>query len=672
MFSALITSLRTLNQLLNAGIAITAFSLLLYALSFNLRDRVARSFALILLCVVIVFVADSIASVATGLAELEFFLRLQWIGIIFLPAAYLHFSDAVLATTGRPSRGRRRLAVLLVYGISFIFLAALPLSLLVGPLVEDQGPAPHLERTWLTLIFTVYYVLVIGLAGINLARAYRRTVTRASRRRMVYLLVGALAPALGSYPYLLFGSGFAARHALLFWITATLGNLLVSALLVSMAYGAAFFGVPWPDRVVKRRLFKWLMRGPVTASTVLAITTLVRRAGESFGQSYSAAVPIVMVGSILLLEHLITLAAPVWERWLLYGGDRREIEQLQTMEERLLTSGDLRQFLEAILAAACDRLQSSGGFAAGLGMQGIDLIITLGSGDQFEKEELSDNLLAEVENNDPNEELFSWGDFWLVPLFAQKEQPDNSRGRLVGLLGVKRRSESSLDEEQVEALSILAKRAALALEDRRTQQQVFTSLEALGPSAQLIHRLGAAVRYHTGPSLTNTLTQPLQSEDTSLDEDTLPRWVKDALTHYWGGPKLTQSPLLALRVAKQELAAHDGNPANALRALLRRAIESIRPEGERRFTGEWILYNILEMKFLEGRKVREVALRLAMSEADLYRKQRVAIEAVAAAIVEMEQKAAEESSDLPVDESTSEFPAAKPQERNGSSNERLA
>ncbi len=37
----------------------------------------------------------------------------------------------------------------------------------------------------------------------------------------------------------------------------------------------------------------------------------------------------------------------------------------------------------------------------------------------------------------------------------------------------------------------------------------------------------------------------------------------------------------------------------------------------------WILYNILEMKFLEGKKVREVAMRLAMSEADLYRKQRV-------------------------------------------------
>jgi hypothetical protein len=43
------------------------------------------------------------------------------------------------------------------------------------------------------------------------------------------------------------------------------------------------------------------------------------------------------------------------------------------------------------------------------------------------------------------------------------------------------------------------------------------------------------------------------------------------------------------------------------------------------------------LKFLEGKKVREIALRLAMSEADLYRKQRVAIEAVARAVLEMER-----------------------------------
>jgi hypothetical protein len=67
-------------------------------------------------------------------------------------------------------------------------------------------------------------------------------------------------------------------------------------------------------------------------------------------------------------------------------------------------------------------------------------------------------------------------------------------------------------------------------------------------------------------------------------------------------------------------------------------MDHVRPEGERRFTGEWILFNILEMKFVEGRKVREVATRLAMSEADLYRKQRVAIEEVARIILEMERQ----------------------------------
>ncbi len=49
-------------------------------------------------------------------------------------------------------------------------------------------------------------------------------------------------------------------------------------------------------------------------------------------------------------------------------------------------------------------------------------------------------------------------------------------------------------------------------------------------------------------------------------------------------------------------------------------------------------FNILEMKFVEGRKVRDVATRLAMSEADLYRKQRVAIEEVARIVLDMERQ----------------------------------
>jgi hypothetical protein len=95
---------------------------------------------------------------------------------------------------------------------------------------------------------------------------------------------------------------------------------------------------------------------------------------------------------------------------------------------------------------------------------------------------------------------------------------------------------------------------------------------------------------------------------------------------------------MRLQIVQEAASKYDGNAANALRALLRRAVDQVKPDGERRFTTEWILYNILEMKFIEGRKVREVAGRLAMSEADLYRKQRVAVEAVAKAILEMESQ----------------------------------
>lgn len=95
-----LAGIRTLNQILTAGIAITAFSLFLYSLSFNLRDRVARSFAIILLCVVVVFTAEALQDKSLSIQTIDLFLRLQWIGIVFLPAAYLHLSDALLVTAG--------------------------------------------------------------------------------------------------------------------------------------------------------------------------------------------------------------------------------------------------------------------------------------------------------------------------------------------------------------------------------------------------------------------------------------------------------------------------------------------------------------------------------------------------------------------------------------------
>src|SRR5690606_35899121 len=128
-----------------------------------------------------------------------------------------------------------------------------------------------------------------------------------------------------------------------------------------------------------------------------------------------------------------------------------------------------------------------------------------------------------------------------------------------------------------------------------------------------------------------------------LQDPEFSNMVRDALTHYWGGPKLTESPLLQLEVVQRELEEHDNNPVSALRAILSEAIEQQKPDGQRSLTTtEWILYNILDLKFVQGRRVRDVARRLAMSESDLYRKQRVAIENVARTIATMERATMDE------------------------------
>ena len=627
----LLVGIQALNQILTAGIAITAFSLFLYSLSFNLRDRVARSFAIILLCVVVVFTTEALQNRAVSDWGLDSLLRLQWIGIVFLPAAYLHLSDALLVTAGRPSRGRRRFAVRAMYGISALFLLALAMGYMLGPLVPNGKPAPHLQRTLVTEIFTAYYAAAMIWAGINLARAFALMLTRSGRRRMLYLMAGATAPALGSYPYLLYGSSVAAQFPFLFWGLATVINILVGGLVIVMAYAVAFFGVSWPDRVIKSRLFKWIMRGPVTASLALALMTIVRRGGVLLGVEYSAFVPLTMVATVLLFEHAITLFAPLWERYLFFGHDRAELQLFQNIEERMVTKGDLQQFLEAVLAAVRDHLQSPSAFIAALDDERLSLIVMAGNRAMLDQNDLAEALEIFGNGNGADHHEFAWGRYWVLPLH-QRKRGDLDRDEvppLLGVLGVARRESQEMELDQRDSLWLLADRASLALEDRKLQQRVFHSLQDLQPQVDMIQRMRAAGRYDSRASLLNPVLPP---------ESDLANWVKDALTHYWGGPKLTNSPLMRLQVVQEMAGEYDGNAANALRALLRKAVDQVKPQGERRFTTEWILYNILEMKFMEGRKVREVAGRLAMSEADLYRKQRVAVEAVAKAILEMESQ----------------------------------
>jgi hypothetical protein len=629
MLDSVLSGLALVNEILSAGIAVTAFSLLLYSLTFNPRERAARILALLLGCLAVVFATDAMSGTASLATEQRIWLRVQWAGISFAPVAYMHLSDALLAATGRPSRGRRRWIIRIGYLSSLLFFLAAGLGDDLVGVVDQFGPVAYLRGGPLMPVFVLYFALALAFAGFNLWRAYRRCLTSVSRRRMRYLIFGSIAAFLGVFPFLSAGGSFVLRAPLLTWGLLAALNLTVGVQIILMTYAVAYFGVSFPDRVVKSRLFQWLLRGPVVASTTLAVTVVIDRLGHLVGLENSRAVPLFMVATILSLQYLITLVRPTIERWLFYGQDRNDVSRLHLLEERLLTTGDLRQYLESILNAACDLTGATSAFVAAVGEEGVKLEVSVGPEDPLrDSTDPPPSLLPdqhlELRGFGP---LFRWDRYWLAPLQAAPTAD------LVGVMGLKLgQHELEFGEETVESLALVRERAAVALTDRALQQEVFAAVDRLVPEVEAVQRMRAAARYGGVQALT------LPEDSLPADAD-LVHLVRQALGHYWGGPRLTQSPLLRLAIVREAMAANDGNPVNALRAILRRAIERVRPPGERRFTGEWMLYNILEMKFLEGRKVREVAVRLAMSEADLYRKQKVAIERVARAMEEMEREA---------------------------------
>jgi hypothetical protein len=620
------------SQILTAGVAITAFSLLLFAFVYNLREGVVKAFILIMICVLFIYTGEAIAGASDQWSFVETMLRMKWAGIILLPATYLHFANALLSLTGLPSRGRRIWAVRLAYVFSIIALVLIPLNIIVGPYLETSLPASQLARTQYTNLVALYYIIVMVVAGSIIFRAFQRTVTKTSRRRMIYLMTGATASAIGIFSFLLYDSGIFLKFPIIYWILVSISALSVGAFLVILAYVVAFFGVTWPDRVVKSRLFKWFMRGPFTASIVLGGMTIIRRIGLNWGNPYNAFVPIFMVVMTLLMEYSITLLAPIWERLLFYGSDRDDVTRIQSLEDHLLTRSDLSQFLEIVTATICDLLQVDGAFVAMMDGAGLEMLTTAGDDSAFRKIESSDELL-EISLNDKisdNGDFFWWHGHLIVPLVFK--DPQNGK-LLLGLCGFPWEADAEMDEEHLDVLKLLTYRTGIALKNWRIQQQVIQSMENLQPQVALIQQLRAASSYNK----TSVLL-----DEADLPEEDFVTWVKDALSHYWGGPKLSESPLLNLNIVQSAIKEYDGNPTNALRGILKSAIEQIKPEGDRRFTGEWLLYNILELKFIEGKKVREVASRLAMSEADLYRKQKIALEAISKAILNMELAEREE------------------------------
>jgi hypothetical protein len=195
-----------------------------------------------------------------------------------------------------------------------------------------------------------------------------------------------------------------------------------------------------------------------------------------------------------------------------------------------------------------------------------------------------------------------------------------------------RSSQPDLADEEQAVFDALCSRAAIVLDGARLQEELFTNFENILRETSAVQSAISPIRYNA-----SSLPRNSDGQGEVLAPPDFIDLIKDALRDYYGGPRLTDKRLLDLKIVVRALDENDNNPARAVRAVLGRAIESLKPEGQRSMTAaEWILYNILELRFVQGRKVRDVATKLAMSEADLFRKQKLAIVQVANKIIEME------------------------------------
>lgn len=617
-----------INQSLSAAIAIITGSFFLYSLFSDFGNRVARSFSLLLLFVTITYIGD-LGVAYSSTASAEGWLRFQWLGIAWVPAAYVHLSHAILEMTGAPSRGRRRAAVSLSYVVATIFLVMVLLTpWVVSALAID--PAPHFQPGPLFWVFFAYFSSASAISFWFIIRAWRRTMLIANRRRLAYLLIVWAAPGLSVFPFLLI-SGRALTSPTIFYGTLIIVDSVLSVMLAIMAYSLAFVGNLLPDRLIKAKMLQFFLRGPVVAIATLAVIIWMPRAGNFLGLPGNDIMPFTAVMVILFLQWAITLVMPWLEQWLVYSGEA-EIRRIQQVEQRLLTGTDFKQLLDIILATVCEIMRVDSAFVVSFTTGKATLERAVGLADLTIFDPVSiDELTAgtdiadqiRLEDISTLADVLTWGGYLMLPLHHQL--PNEDEPRFLGLLGVRQPNDRQ-GEDSLQQLMALATRTAETLEDRRLQAEVMAALEGLLPQIEVIQQ-------RRGDSVTD-LSRPASEVVNNPDFSTT---IKDALSHYWGGPNLTEPALLQLTIVQRALEENDQNPQRAVRAVLNDAIENLRPEGQRSMTtAEWILYNILEMRFVQGRKVRDVALRLAMSEADFYRKQRVAIEAVTEIIAEME------------------------------------
>lgn len=627
--------LLAINDLLASAVLIVSFSLLVYLVLQNRYTPIARALTVLLGSIVVVFGGDVLAQYTQRVETLQILLRAQWLGIAGVPAGYIHLADALLSFSGQHNL-RRRWSVSAGYAISAVFMAlAWGTDLVLRDGVQNQ-PIAQFNAGPLFWLFALYFALacLVGLA--TTLRVRQAALTPTLRRRMTYLSATFVGPAIAVFPFLIIpGPENIIPFALILFLVIV-GNVAVMLMTTVMVYSIAFQGLPLPDRLIKQDFIRWVLYGPfVGISIALFLRTtpvLARWLGLPEQVLLTAGVVIMTVIMPLFVNRL----KPYLDA-LVYAPDHAEIDYLRTLPRSTFTQTDLRSLLENTLVVVCGALRSETGFVAAPDDTGLYTVKTLVGSRQVVRRFVNDHPLIDLMerlsrlpprpagDTPPAEAFLRIEGFWLLPLCT----PD---GELLGCLGVAYPHDTlSIDARRL--IGALAHRMELALETVQMQQRLFNTLRGLGPDMQSLQQLNTQLEQATPASL-----QTLEADVAMLPE--FPQLVKEALAHYWGGPKLSESPLLGLRTVRRILEEQGGSPTRALQAVLRQAIENLRPDAQLDPSAqEWLLYNILEMRFLQGRRIRETADRLAMSESDLYRKQRIAVEEVARQLALMEEAA---------------------------------
>lgn len=632
----MISLLQTLNEILTATVAITTFSLFLFNLFFVKKEKLARVFTPLLLCLTVIYSADALETTTILPNYQLYWQKIHWSGFVFLPAIFFHFSEVLLTMTGLSQRRLRKFIVFFVYFCSLFFILQLWTNHLFSGIREIDEIGVTMIPSENTGWFWIFFGVLLILSLVNYWNTFSRTRMPTSRRRMAYLIVSSMGILLGTFPLLIFGSGFVSQHPILFWLTSCLANLVILFMVLLLGYSVTTFCVSWSYRVVRLKLFEWMMRGPATASLTLGILTLVKRGSGVLGINIDGLVSLLTVVSIVVLEYMVTLALPHLERDSISGYGDEDYSLLVGLENMIVFKTDLETYLESLISALTDKFQAKGAFIALTDSAGkIESYIQVGEADWENIEGIPARI---YEEDEINEGCILDDSGVLCPIISREGTEEAPV--LLAILGISGTVAEELDDENQDALDLAIDKARAILWQRWYLTSAFSVLRKTTGNDQL-------------DSFRNT--SPLDQTDllkpqSGLNVIFVSGWVRDALTHYWGGPRLSENPLMNLDIVQQELRTDADNPSNALRSVLKRAIEKIRPEGERSISGEWILYNILELKFIEGKRVKEVAQKLAISEADLYRKQKVAIEEIAKTIIKMENesfKAEAEKDDQP-------------------------